>query len=96
MPNYTISTNFVEQDMNGDKYLLKINDGDIKYPKLYILNNTSYDIYKYIFNTPNRTLEDILLHIKTKYPSERNKIKIEDIEACVKDFVCVGIFEVNY
>jgi hypothetical protein len=90
---YTVNTNYVEHDMNGDKYILKIGDGDLKYPKLYILNNTSYDIYKFVLDNPKSCLNDIFFYIVEKYFPEKDSIKVEDIELCTNDFVNAGIFD---
>lgn len=93
MNTYIASSNFIEHDMNSDKYLLKIDDGMMKYPKLYIFNNTSYVMYKYVLENPNSTIDMMLQHIMDIYPKNRDDIKIEDIEKCVNDFVEAGIFE---
>lgn len=90
MKRYSVNANFVEHELNGQKYLLKIEDSDIRYPKLYILNDSSYDIYSYIHNNENCTIEEIICFLKKEYVCDENEILYDDIEECVISFINAG------
>ena len=95
MKTYSTTPNYVEHELGEDKYLLKICDGDVIYPKLYILNTTSYDIYKFVSEHDCSELCNIVDFLLNKYPANHDIIRREDIERCVNDFVEVGIFSSN-
>lgn len=95
MKKYTVNDNFIEHVLNGEKYLIKTEDSDVKYPKLYILNDVSYDIYKFIQKNKSCTAEDVLAYLKAEYCEDIDKIKLSDIEECVLTFKNAGIVSEN-
>lgn len=90
---YNISDNYIEHEMNGEKFLLKVQDEDVQYPKLYILNQTSYDIYSFVKKNSGVNDEEIYNELLDKYPNNRESIFIDDIKECIIDFLTIGIFE---
>lgn len=95
MKKYTVNINFIEHELNGQKYLIKTEDSDIKYPKLYILNDTSYDIYKFIQKNEDCAIEDVFQYLKEEYWGDVEEIKLPDIEECIVSFKIAGIINEN-
>ena len=92
MKKYIVSSNFVEHDIDGEKFLLRTDDSGIKYPKLYILNDTSYSIYNFVRSVSNASFSEIWSYILSTYAPEKEMINIKDIQKCVDDYVTAGIF----